>query len=365
MRDFSSLYPGIEAFWLEMERTPQNPQHHGEGDVLIHTRMVVEALTRLPAFSALDAEQQKMLLLAAALHDVGKPRTTRMEDGAWVSPSHSSVGAHIARQFLWQNQNQCGNEAAFRFREGVCSLIRRHGMPIHALDQPDGEMKLAKFAESPATVEMVCLLAEADILGRIASDSPEWMERVQLTAELAKEDGCYTSALPFSSNVTKRAWFSGRNVHPSQPLYDVTWGEVILMSALPGTGKDTWIQNHCDLPMISMDAIRKEWHYDAAENQTPIVKEARERAKQLLRKKQPFVWNATNLTEMVRGEQISLFESYGASVRIVYLETDWKTNQERNRNRLEAVPQEKLERMLDILEPPQPWEARTVERIWR
>lgn len=361
MNRLQEIYPGIDAFWEEMAQTPQNPAFHGEGDVLTHTRMVVEALTKMSAFAALPNEQQKMLLLAAALHDVGKPHTTRMEDGAWVSPHHSSVGAHIARQFLWQNQNLCGSEVAFRCREGVCSLIRRHGMPVHAFEQPDGILQLAKFAESPTTVEAVCLLAEADILGRIATDSWELLEKVQFAEELAKENGCYTSAVPFASPVTKRAWISGRSVSPDVPLYDDTWGEVILMSGLPGTGKDTWIQNHCDLPMISLDAIRQEWKYDASRNQTPIVKEARERAKVLLRKKQPFVWNATNLTEMVRGEQISLFESYGASVRIVYLETDWKTNQDRNRNRRDAVPEEKLEKMLGILEPPQRWEARTAD----
>lgn len=357
MNRLQEVYPGIEAFFEPMKKTPQNPVFHGEGDVLTHTQMVVEALAKIPSFSALSDEQQKMLFLAAVLHDVGKPRTTRMEDGTWVSPHHSSVGAQIARQFLWQSQNLCGDEESFRFREGVCSLIRRHGMPVHAFDQPDGILQLAKFAESPATVEAVCLLAEADVSGRIAPDSAELLEKVQLAEELAKENDCYTAPLPFASKVTKRAWFSGRNVHPSQPLYDDTWGEVILMSGLPGTGKDTWIRNHCGLPMISLDAIRQEWKYDASRNQTPIVKEARERAKVLLRKKQPFVWNATSLTEMVRSEQISLFESYGASVRIVYLETGWKTNQERNRNRRDSVPEEKLEKMLGILEPPQPWEA--------
>lgn len=364
MKRLGKSYPGIEAFWEEMERTPQNPLFHGEGNVLIHSELVWQALTEMPAFAALSGGQQEMLSLAAALHDVGKPRTTRMEDGAWVSPHHSSVGAHIARQFLWQSQKLCGNEAAFRFREGVCSLIRRHGMPVHAFDQPDGVMQLAKFSEGPAAAELVCLLAEADILGRIAGDSAELMEKVQLSEELAKENGCFEAPMTFASDVTRRAWFSGRNVHPSQPLYDDTWGEILLMSGLPGTGKDTWIQQNCDLPMISLDAIRREWNYDPTENQTPIVKEARERAKALLRRKQPFVWNATDLTEQVRGEQIQLFESYGASVRIVYLETGWQANRDRNRSRKEAVPEDKLTRMLEILEPPQPWEARAVEYWW-
>lgn len=363
MRKLEQKYPGIGAFWKEMGRTPQNPSFHGEGDVLTHTRLVLEALTKLEAFHRLTEAQKEILFLAAALHDAGKPITTRMEDGAWVSPHHGAAGAQIVRAFLWKDCSLCGCAEKQAFREEVCSLIRHHTLPVHAFGREDGVLQLARFAESPATVAMLCLLAEADILGRIAPDTPELREQVLLTAALAEESGCLNAPMEFASNTTKRAWFSGRKVHPCQPLYDDTWGEVVLMSGLPGTGKDTWIQNHCDLPMISLDEIRRELGIAPTANQTAVVKEARQRAKELLRKKQRFVWNATNLTQLVRGEQIDLFESYGASVRIVYLETDWQTNRERNRNREAAVPEVSLEKMLSILEPPSPWEARNVEWI--
>ena len=363
MKNLEQKYPGIGEFWEEMGRTPQNPSFHGEGDVLTHTRLVVEALTKLESFHRLPETQQEILFLAAALHDVGKPITTRMEDGTWVSPHHGAAGAQMVRAFLWKDCGLCGTLEKQTFREGVCSLIRHHTLPVHAFHREDGVLQLARFAESPATVEMLCLLAEADILGRIAPDTQELREQVLLTAALAEESGCLTTPMEFASNTTKRAWFSGRRVAPTQPLYDDTWGEVILMSGLPGTGKDTWIQNNCGLPMISLDEIRRELGIAPTENQTPVVKEARQRAKELLRKKQSFVWNATNLTQLVRAEQIGLFESYGASVRIVYLETDWQTNWERNRNREAAVPEVRLEKMLSILEPPVPWEAKNVEWI--
>lgn len=49
--------------------------------------------------------------------------------------------------------------------------------------------------------------------------------------------------------------------------------------------------------------------------------------------------------------------------QIVHLETHWQTNRERNRNREAAVPEVSMEKMLSILEPPSPWEARNVEWI--
>ena len=95
------------------------------------------------------------------------------------------------------------------------------------------------------------------------------------------------------------------------------------MSGLPGVGKDTWIQRNApDLPMISLDEIRKELKYSPTHNQGKVANLARERAKELLRQHQHFVWNATNITAQMRESLVALFETYHARVRIVYLETD-------------------------------------------
>lgn len=361
MEKLEDKYPGIEKLWEEMKNTPQNPAYHGEGDVWNHTQLVIQKLKELPSFRPLSEDEQSTMLFAAALHDCGKPKTTRMEDGNWISPHHGAVGAQIVREFLWKECGFCGNKEKQLFRENVCSLIRDHSLPVHVLDREDGLIRLAQFAESPATVQQLCMLSEADTLGRIAPDTRELQEQVQLCEVFAEEKGIITAPMQFASPVTKRAWFSGRNVQTEFPLYDDTWGEVILMSGLAGVGKDTWIREHLDLPVISLDEIRNEMKIPPTENQYPVVVEARDRAKVLLRKKQPFVWNATNLSRRVREGQIDLFERYGASVKIVYLERDWKTNIEQNQNREDAVPANVLDKMLATLEPPMPWEARTVE----
>lgn len=149
---------------------------------------------------------------------------------------------------------------------------------------------------------------------------------------------------------------------PDQSLYDDTWGEVIMMSGLPGTGKDTWIQHNLShLPMVSLDEIRKELKIKPTEPQGAVIQKAQERAKEFLRKKQPFVWNATNITKDTRQKQISLFERYGASVRIVYLETEWNTLLKRNGSRADEVPENAIERMLAKLVLPTPQEAKLVE----
>lgn len=168
----------------------------------------------------------------------------------------------------------------------------------------------------------------------------------------------------FACGHTQRAYFDGRNVLPDQPLYDDTWGEVILLCALPGTGKDTWIAANCpQLPMVSLDDMRDEMGVLPTDNQGAVAQACKESARRRLRAKEPFVFNATNLTPLTREPLVRLFEQYGARVRIVYLETEWQEEMRRNAARRKAVPEGVIHAMLEKLAVPERAEARTVEWI--
>ena len=345
----------------------QNPEHHGEGNVYAHTRMVCRALADHTDFHALDGRRKAEIFLAAVLHDIGKGKTTRLEEGRWQSPHHASTGARMVRAFLWRECGLGGDPELAGFREAVCALVRWHMLPPYLMmkDHPERQARrVAALAElSPDfTWRLLCLLAEADAKGRIAPDIPELAERVQLAGMAAEEAGCADGPYPFADACAKYAYLSGRNVQPDQPLYDPSWGEVVLLSGLPGTGKDTWIRRNCpDLPAVSLDGIRRAMRIGPGDEQGAVVKAAKEQAKEYLRRKQPFVWNATNLTRETRRKLVSLSEQYGARVRIVWLETGWETRRERNLGRESAVPEAAAERMLDRTEVPAPDEAQAVE----
>jgi len=82
--------------------------------------------------------------------------------------------------------------------------------------------------------------------------------------------------------------------------------------------------------------------------------------KEYLRNKQPFVWNATDITQATRAKWISLFEKYGAAVEVVFLETEWEQELQRNEKRDSYVPVIKIEDMLSKLEIPEPFESEKV-----
>jgi len=356
-----------DTCFSDMRMTQQAPMYHGEGDVYTHTQKVCRELAGNPAFHALDMRRKTELFLAAVLHDIGKVRTTRLEDGNWVAPHHAFAGSQIAREFLWRDCGLCGELERICFRETVCALIRHHMVPVHLMDQEDAERKVREVAAvgelaSDFSWELLCMLAEADVRGRVADDIDEGLARVELARLMAEDTKCLYEPCRFAGSFTKRAYLSGRNVQPDQALYDDSWGEVIILSGLPGTGKDTWLrEKYPEFPVVSLDAIRAELRIKPTDNQGQIIQLAQERARDLLRKKQPFIWNATDLTRDTRQKLIALFEQYGARVRIAYLETSWNTRISRNRSRPDAVPEAAVNRMLGKTVLPMPDEAQAVE----
>lgn len=355
-------------YYERMKSTPQPKKWHGEGDVLTHTRMVCEALCSLPEYKELASDKRDTLLLAAKLHDIGKIATTQVIAGVIESPHHAPVGSRMVREVLWK-QGLCGSPERISLRETICQLIRYHSFPPHAIDNDDAVVRLHCIAANSLlvpdfSIRQLCILAKADMHGRICDDKEQMIDQIALCEELAKEEKCLDRCFRFPDEYTMHSYLNGKEVWKDQILYDDTWGTVYMMSGLPGTGKDAWIhKNLPDIPMVSLDEIRKQHKISPTDNQGLVANLAKEQAREYLRRHRSFVWNATNLTQTMRRQLISLFEDYKARVHIIYLETDWQTLLQRNCSRDDAVPQSVIESMLDKLELPETHEAAQVDWI--
>jgi len=95
-RGFDLLHQsGLLAVWipelLEMRGCAQSPEHNPEGDVWVHTRLLLTHM-RNPS---------PVLALSALLHDIGKPRTSKTDpDGRIRFFGHEGVGARMAEEIL-------------------------------------------------------------------------------------------------------------------------------------------------------------------------------------------------------------------------------------------------------------------------
>ena len=336
----------------------QDPVFHAEGDVAIHTRMVVEALLADPEWQALDTPQRQELFWAALLHDVAKPATTRVEpDGRVIAPGHSRRGQIMARRIL------AGFGAAFALRELICHLITHHQIPFYLLERERPERR-AHFISYQTRCDLLAILAAADARGRICPDSTRLFDNISLFRELCREEGCLAEPKAFASAHSRFLYFRREDRNAAYEAFDDWHGEVILMSGLPGSGKDTWLAaNAGDMPVISLDDLRKELDIDPTAAQGPVVAAARDLARSYLRAQRPFIWNATNLSRMLRSQLIDLFSDYKAKVRIVYLEAPLPEVTRRNRARARVVPEAAITRMLDRWEPPDLTECHTLDVV--
>ncbi|MBO5773314.1 MAG: AAA family ATPase, partial [Clostridia bacterium] len=336
---------------------------------LTHTKMVVEQMVGLDEYKNSGAEDKLILFLTALLHDIAKPKRTRVEDGRIVSVGHAVKGAVMAREFLWKVIGLAGSEEERNVREAVSFLIRYHAFPIYASKKSNAERRMLEIGANGNLCKGFSLLKlyvleKADVLGRISADKGEQLDALEYFKMLGEDLGCFREPYAFTSPFSQRAYFKGKTDWQGDSLFDSTWGEVILLSGLPGTGKDTFIENNfSNLPVVSLDAIRRRLKIDPKDPQGAVIATAQEEAKEYLRKKQPFVWNATNVTSQTRGKEIDLFERYDARVRTIFLETEWTENLTRNSSRTNSVPTVELEKMLSKLETPEVKECQSVEWI--
>lgn len=344
----------------------QDPFYHAEGSVWIHTKMVLEELIKLNDWYSLSEREQIILLNSVMLHDVCKPETYLNENGRISNKGHSSMGANEARQILWK-QN-----LSFDIREEICNIINIHQLPFYMITGSEERMKyVITKASLSLSNKLLCMMAKADIKGRIIHDSSchnlnETLENIQFYEEYAKDLDCFDKPFNFYNDHSKRQYFIDyENKIPEIELYNTLNDNFIvyIMSGLPASGKSTWVSQQ-NLPVIEMDAIRIEMNVKQNENQGKVRQEALKRAKELLAKKQSFIWDGVNLDLNRRTPLIDLACAYGALVQLVYVETSYDVMIERNKQRgFDRVPDKVLDKMFKQWSVPTLDECHKIQRI--
>lgn len=345
--------------WVaDMRNVPQDSIHHAEGDVAIHTQMVLKALTDATSFQRLNREEQEILWTAALLHDVEKRSTTVVEDnGRITSHGHARKGEFTTRRLLYELG------IPFQQREHIAALVRYHGLPLWLMGKPN-PVKALLEASLRVDMKLLSALARADVLGRICQDQQELLDRIDFFDAYCEEQACWHSRKSFATPLAQFTYFHKDDAHPDYIPFDDLKTNVVMLSGLPGMGKDRYIKKHYnDWPMVSLDAIRREYKLKPDDTSATgwAVQLAKEQAREFLRKRQPFIWNVTNITRQMRSQWIDLFVTYKAHVKLVYIEVPFKTWLAQNSNREHAVPQAAIFRMLPKLEVPYIFEAHDVE----
>jgi len=150
-----------------LEGVAQDPRWHPEGDVWVHTCMVVDAAARLRSGAG---DEDEALMFAALLHDTGKPSTTTAgADGRIRATGHERAGERLARRWLTSLR------APHALTERVAALVRHHLAPVQltaAGAGPAAHRRLARrLQRAGADLALLERLARADALGRTTADA--------------------------------------------------------------------------------------------------------------------------------------------------------------------------------------------------
>ena len=154
-----ALFPEIKA----LVGCPQEPEWHPEGDVWVHTLMVIDqARTRI---DDLDRPRQVAVMLGAVCHDLGKPPTTAFLDGRIRSIDHEQAGVAPATAVL--DRLNVHTMDGFDVRREVLGITAHHLKPgmFGMSKTPVSDGAFRRLAQK-VDLELLARVAKSDCLGR-------------------------------------------------------------------------------------------------------------------------------------------------------------------------------------------------------
>ena len=155
------FFPELEA----LQGVPQDPYWHPEGDVWIHTMLVLDEAAALR-----DGNDEDLALMYAALcHDIGKPAVTVEDRGRVRTPGHDVVGAAMAKAFLERLR------APGHLCDQVEALVKYHLAPALFVAQGTtarGYRRLARnLDKAGVNILLLVRIARADHWGRTTEEA--------------------------------------------------------------------------------------------------------------------------------------------------------------------------------------------------
>ena len=149
----------LEVWFPELARligSEQSMEHHPEGDVWVHTMMVVDKAAGLRD----QARFPEPFMLSALCHDLGKPECFEVKDGKIHSYGHEKAGCQQARVFLRRLETK---KEHIRYVENLTLL---HMRPNILVRQQARNQSYARLFDQCLCPDDLLLLSKADFTGR-------------------------------------------------------------------------------------------------------------------------------------------------------------------------------------------------------
>lgn len=361
----------------EFEMTEQDKVWHAEGNVAIHTDMVLSQLYELLASQAkhIEGSKRQVLILSALLHDIAKPLTTRRKEIAGiervVASKHEEIGAsYLATKLIELPLEQ---ESIM----SIMGLVGFHQVPKLLVVRNKNYSDYFHLSLN-ADLELLYWLELADMKGRECDDlekQVDLLEQFRMFAEdyelWCVEDSTapILNKVQVKPSVAEQAFLNAYTVHqlahgqismPEEAIaknYEPSqqYSHLYVMCGISGSGKSTWVEQNLDgFEVISLDEIREELNgkRDCQKNRGQMLQLAKSRLKTALANKRNVVWDATNIRRDFRKIICDLGLNYGALITVVAFQVKENSLRVNNRNRKHAVGENVVTSQINKLEWP-------------
>lgn len=328
----------------DLSATNQDTIWHEEGNVYIHTSMVLAEAFKLIENNEikLSLNEKAVLVLSAVFHDIGKTSTTKTIDiegkDRVISPRHPQVGASYLQYRL-----DLGNK---ELEKEVIDVVMHHHDVKKCILGNSFESEILYITRNVAG-KLLYLLEVADIKGRICPEKDMLLFDLEIFKEYAERTNCFYEKGDLDKRLIEYFKESGINVDINshsfiKTKYDLLNGIIdephtgltkhyqninpsigYVLVGLSGSGKTTTASKiakaeHVET-IISTDSMRKG---NKKEDRKEAYRLMLEKVKECLREKKSFIVDATNIRADSRDRIHELICQYDGLSCVVYIDTN-------------------------------------------
>lgn len=341
--DFIKNCQGYDLL-LKLKDTIQDAIWHAEGNVYIHTNMVIkEIYSQFSSYSLTDSEKY-ILIMAAAFHDIAKPISTKESERNGVirivSPKHEYKGmSYLYYKLL--------SETMYEYeRNAILDLVGYHQEPKLFVVKNKSEWHYRNLTQH-ANGKLFYILEKADMLGRVCDDLNTQLEYLEIFKLFCEEYDVYEKSNTLSSTLnqlfsetkdSEQKFLIGKakSLLLSETIIDPlvaakkyysekkSYSDVFMLCGISGSGKSTlckdFLNSNKAQEVVSLDAIRKTIKSNDYQYINGMSRQiAKEKIKQLLAGKVDFIIDSTNYIKDYRSLLLTLVEDYnGFSNRVLF-----------------------------------------------
>ncbi len=333
--------------------TQQEPYAHAEGNVGIHTQLVLEQIEKqIYKHSNLDP----IIARASALfHDIGKPQTTKTtQQGRIAAPGHDVKGAELANLTMAENPHLV--KLSREQKAAIKTLIREHMWGYNIENVSKGAMLRLTQLVHP---QHLWSLWQADVKGRECANKTELLERLDYAQEYMIEHGAgIFRPQPYLYEACELGGWDPDNIHLSvkrELLRGVITGtitnisqayayisersirrkgKIIYMVGLPGVGKSTLgkqMAQENGWTHLTYDTPRKRDRRMLAANNWNAIKTG-------LTNQETLIVDATHLERKSRDPLIAIATQYRSKLVAVSYDIDTQLSIQAQTARQASVP---------------------------